>query len=502
MVSPSGLILRFAWTGAILTLFAALGLILFALLRHASRRSRLRRFQKLGRDLEPLLRDLYEGVVGYDHALKRLRALSADFKQRSIQELLMGDRNPPGDRVRVLRRLCNDLGWVTAWQQQLIPEDPAGNENGRGHPTRRDKTRYPLSFVGRAEAAENLGTIRHHPSWRVLVQALSDSHVTVRSVAARALGAIGEPESFGRLADLLRSAALDFVPEISTGALKMALAGFPLSAALDLREFLEDPSPAVRSLAAGVVAAMVQHEAAPGVPQNGRALLLHPQLAELLFDRLGSDENAEVRARVGEIAGYVEDVRSLPLLRILANDPEWFVRLHAVRALAHHPGAPVSDLSGHLTDRHWRVREAAAQALSAEGDRGVGGLLDHFSNTQDRYSQEQIAEQIGKSGLLPSILESFGIPGRDSETRFVEGMVRIGQGEALLAALENGTAKRCLDILKRAFASNADIAIRCFAERLAGREVSRLPTMAPTADRPAQAGLSGECSANLVLQRG
>jgi HEAT repeat protein len=502
MVSPSGLILRFAWTGAILTLSAALGLILFAVSRHASRRSRVRRFQKLRRNLEPLLRDLYEGVVDYDHALNRLRVLSGDFSQRSIQEVLIGDRNGPGGRVAILRRLCDDLGLVDAWQRQLIPEAPAGTENRRGHTTLTGRTAHPLSFVRRAEAAENLGIIRHRPSWPVLVQGLSDPHVTVRSVAARALGALGEPESFCRLADRLRSAALDSLPEVSAGTLKMALAGFPLSAALHLRKFLADPSPAVRSLAASVITAMLQHKAALGARQYGQALILHPQLVDLFFERLASDENAEVRARVAEVAGYVEDVRSVPVLCNLANDPEWFVRLHVVRALAHHPGTPLSEISRHLTDRHWRVREAAAQALSGNGHDGIGGLLHHFSSTEDRYSQEQIAEQIGKLGLLPSILESFGTPGRDKETRFVEGMVRIGQGEALLAALENGTARRCSEILQRAFASNPDVAIRSFAERLAGRKVGRLPGTPPMVGRPTQARLPGECSANLVLQRG
>jgi len=81
-------------------------------------------------------------------------------------------------------------------------------------------------------------------------------------------------------------------------------------------------------------------------------------------------------------------------------------------------------------------------------------------------------------------------------------MVRIGQGEALLAALQNGAAKRCSKILQRAFASNPDMAIRSFAKKLAERAVDHLPVMAPMAGRPQEKELSGECSANPVLQRG
>jgi len=331
----------------------------------------------------------------------------------------------------------------------------------------------PLGFVRRAEAAENLGVIRHRPSWPRLVAALSDPHISVRSVAARSLAAISEPESFCQLAKRLRSAALELVPEISPWILKMALASFPLAEATKLREFLEDPCRPLRSLTAEVVAAMVEHEAAVCAREHRRASCLDPGLIELFLTRLASDHDPEVRARAADIAARVEDTRSLPVLNALANDPEWVVRLHAIRALGRQRLSSLQEISRHLTDRNWRVREAAVQVLSARGPAGIQRLVDHFLTAEDRYSKEQIAEQIGKTGLIRSFVEGFGSPGHESERRFIEGMIRIGKGDAILAAVGNGTRRRRSSILRQALASSPDLAIRAFAEQLAAGHENR-----------------------------
>ena len=69
-------------------------------------------------------------------------------------------------------------------------------------------------------------------------------------------------------------------------------------------------------------------------------------------------------------------------------------------------------------------------------------MIGHFLATSDRYSQEQVVEQINRGGLLLSILEAYGEPGRDLETRFAEEMVARGVGEVLLPASQNVPAER------------------------------------------------------------
>jgi hypothetical protein len=467
----NGLILRFAWPGAMLLSLCVAGLTLFALLRNASRHFRRRRFLALGSEVQPLLLALLEGSIEYEDVLGRLRALGGKSKQASLEKWLMADRSLSADKLPLLRRLVDDLGLIALWRRRLAAGSSSSSSEGgpEGHGSGRS---HPLGFVLRAEAAENLGIIRHRPSWPLLVEALADPHGTVRSVAARALARIGEPESFSRLAERLPSAALDPGPPISGASLRMALAAFPVSEAARLKPYLEDQRWQVRSLAAGIVSAMAEQEAVACAKHESELPSLEPEVAEIFFGRLAFDESPEVRARVVDVAGYVDDSRCVPLLRALVNDPEWFVRLRAVRALARHNCTPPSTFSRRLTDSNWRVREAAAEELCALGRRGVGALLDHFSSTEDRYSQEQIAEQIGKAGLIPSFLENFAGPGRECERRFLEGVVRIGKGEALLPALGNRAMWQDFEALGSESGLNSGVTLSAFAEVLNVRNLS------------------------------
>src|SRR5579863_4667795 len=329
----SGLLLRFAWPGVILLLISLAGLTGFTLFRHASRGARLQRLGELRTGVEPVLLALFAGTIEYERGLNRLRTVMAGCSLRLLEELLIVDRDPPEERVAILRRLSEDLGLVDAWQSRLLGESKL-KAGGTGLSS--DRFAHPLSFVRRAEAAESLGIIRHRPSWPLLVEALSDPHVTVRSVAASALAQIAEPESFARLAEELRDAAREPFPEISSGALAMALTAFPLANAGGLRDLLEDAHAPVRAVAACVISAMVEREASVSPKPDRQLVRLPSDLHDFVINRLASDSNPEVRARAAEIAGYVDDVRCVPLLRALVEDPEWFVRLHAVRAMVRH----------------------------------------------------------------------------------------------------------------------------------------------------------------------
>ena len=228
----------------------------------------------------------------------------------------------------------------------------------------------------------------------------------------------------------------------------------------------------VRSLAAGVIAAMAEQEDARGEP----LLRLDPELADVLFARMAFDNCPEVRARVAEIAGYVADFRCLPLLQLLSDDPEWFVRLHAVRALARHRPTSLNAISAHLTDSEWHVREAAAQALCTHGRAGVHRLLEHFATTEDRYSQEQIAEQISRAGVLPALLENLDGPDCESERRFVERMVRIGKGEVLLAAIASNAVRKDSAALLSAFSLDPNLTAMAVTDpHSAGAQVEAEP---------------------------
>ncbi|HXJ94746.1 MAG TPA: HEAT repeat domain-containing protein [Terriglobia bacterium] len=372
-----------------------------------------------------LIGGLITATIEYPDALVQLRKRPAAQVRAALKAILTTDKNLPPARAAVLKAVCEDLGLVAQWRRTLADTRNSGRKVN------------PFSFVLRAEAAENLGIIHHQPSWPLLVEALDDPNGAVRFAAARSLASIREPESFTALADRLEAAAQDSTPTISVRSLKMALASFPISQAVALRRLLEHSHPRVRFLASDVVALMVQRESSESHSSGCDSSRLAPQLADIFLTRLAEDEDSDVRARAASIVARLEPARAMPVLAALLGDPAWFVRLHAVRALRHQRFAPLSLASQRLTDPNWRVREAAAQTLVAGGRSGLQKLFEHFLETCDRYSQEQVIEEVERAGLLLPILAAYGEPGRKLETHFVEEMVARGFGDVLLPVLQN-----------------------------------------------------------------
>ncbi|HEY6292773.1 MAG TPA: HEAT repeat domain-containing protein [Terriglobia bacterium] len=426
--------------GVLLALIA--GLIAFALIRRITRRRHSRVLDELATVCAPLVEAQVAGPANQD-ADSDLQAISGAWK------------------------VCEDLGLVKVWQRRLADQYSRSLFKrlfSRGY-SLVERT-HLFSFVLRAEAAENLGIIRHQPSWPLLAEALHDSHLTVASTAARALAAIQKPDSFPALAERLQAAALNPAAEMSARTLVMALASFPSLTSVGLKHLLVHPHGRARFLAADVIAVMLRQEAkragAAAGPESSSNF--PPEVAEIVLTRLVVDENADVRARAADVAGYLQHPRAMSAILALLTDAEWFVRLHAVRAIAYQKLMPLAAVRDRLTDPNWRVREASAQTLSARGGLGVEYLLDPFVNTADRYSQEQVAEQIVRAGLLPSLVASFGITGRERETRFIEGIIRLGKGDALLPVLRSALPLAKRKMLLKSLSSHPDPTVHSFAQ--------------------------------------
>jgi HEAT repeat protein len=95
------------------------------------------------------------------------------------------------------------------------------------------------------------------------------------------------------------------------------------------------------------------------------------------------------------VIARLDDPRVVLRLVALLDDPVWFVRLHAVRALAHRRAVTLAEhVTRQLTDANWRVRAAAVRTPLSFGPVGDKQVVEHFFATEDRSSSEQIAEEL------------------------------------------------------------------------------------------------------------
>jgi HEAT repeat protein len=455
MITFGRSLIQFSWSLAFALCAMIVLLAGFVLLRRAFHF--LRTFRKSpNARLIPLIDAMVTGSADYQAGLLAVRGDLRRARRLALDKLPLAEADPDPARIANLRRLCSDLGLVCLWRSQLRRASGGWTLSDLFRPGVKLIERIPgLSFVARAEAAENLGIVSDAASWTLLAETLDDPHLTVRSVAARALARIKEPASFAALVRKLQSVALGEGRGISVRCLRMALSRYPVRHAAELSGMLQHPHGLIRLQAADVIATMVGRAGSSGsIPGS---------IVEIFLQRLIVDRNPEVRARAADVIGHVDDLWAGPALALLLEDAEWFVRLHATRALVNHASAPVEALNRRLIDSNWRVREAAVQTLAGQGRDGMRSLLAHFLKTQDRYSREQVAEQIERTGLIPSVLKAFGDPGAAMETRFITGLVRMGRTAALRTALQNGLAwKRT--VLLAELRRDADSKARAFTE--------------------------------------
>jgi HEAT repeat protein len=395
-----------ATVGVALAVLLVTAVFVFLTLQRRAKQSRyLQELDDIRNRYAPLLRALLNGEVDCRTGADQLRRAWPPEHLHALERLFLAALENSGQVARAAD-VAEALGLVSRWQRQLRGEAPRMRVRDElTQPEHWLEERKALQFIVRARAAENLRRVGHRRSWPLLAEALSDPHPEVQSVVIRALGALGEPDSFPLLVQRLHEVVLNSnQPLVSVRTLKAALARFPLELTAGLLPSLNHRNPRIRFLAVSIICDMAQRD---GNSQESQRPNWPPQVAEALLD-LTRDDNSDVRARAAEAISYLEDPRVLPALKRLAEDSTWFVRLRAVRAAAGRREAGAEEiLVEHLTDSHWRVREAAVQGCVRLGQRGLQKLVNHFRVTRDRYSREQIAEEIERCSLkAPAATES------------------------------------------------------------------------------------------------
>lgn len=448
------------------------GVVIVATIARRRRRNlRFRRVDALRQQYGPVLAALLAENIPYSRGLALLRSIPQTDREPALEQLLMEHRPTPA-QVPMLRQICEDVGLIGAWQRHLMGNfDAMSFRDALSRPEGIVQRVNRLSFVLRAKAAENLGRIRHEASWPLLVKALDDPHVDVRSAALRALGALSAPESFASLVKRLDVLVLDSSAQISLSSIEAALANFPLVHARELLASLEHCHPRVRLLATDVICEMVERQAAIDKALVLETPLFAPEMAEFLICRLYSEENPDVRGRAASIIAHLSDPRATRVLLTLLHDREWFVRLRAVRALARPKYVSEAfHIGDRLTDSHWMVREAAVRSLFAFGEAGIEQLAAHFLGSDDQYSREQIADEMQRAGFIPSLLERYAQRADGTDLKIIDQLTRMGKTSTMVALLESSSDRNLRKQFVQDFGRRRDPGIQAWVRRLAAQE--------------------------------
>ena len=459
------------FAAVVIIFLATSALALTAMRRRKQREKYFQIIDRLRAKYEPVISGLLDQQIEYGEGLDALKKFSGPNREYFLEQLLL-KRNMTPVQVPIVRRLCDGLGLVGIWQEQLSGQIGLTAIKGAlSHPEGILRRFRALRFLLRAKAAENLGMIRHQPSWMLLVEALQDTHPDVRTVAVRSLGAIREPESVPALLELLHSVILEPSSRVSLRTVKSALIAFPLHLASRLLVSLELSNPRIRFVATDIIREMVEREATSDEKFVLDSSSFGPELVEVFLTRLFLDDNPDVRARAAGVIGYIPDARSTPALLTLIGDPEWFVRLHAVRALANRKFMTHSaEIAKRLTDSHWKVREAAAHVLRMYGRVGLDELIEYFLGTTDRYSKEQISDEIQRAGLVPVLLAQFKDDAEGRAAQTLEQLIDIGKTSYMVELLEKDADRILRKTFLEKFARKPNDRIREWLGRLAVRE--------------------------------
>jgi HEAT repeats len=422
----------------ILALLGNLFLIGIVFLRRQRRSKFFARIDALRERYGPVLEGTLSGRMAYAKGLEKLRQISGPERLFMLERLCLETKPSPAEEP-VLRRLCEDLGLVKIWQQRLMGQiDQASLREALINPQGLLRRVKFLHFLIRSKSAENLGLIRHEPSWPLLVKALEDANPDIQLVAVRSLAAIRHPGSFQPLVEQLHKAVLESAPVLSVRTLKSALVGFPLKNAGELQGSLRHANPRIRFLATDVIREMAEREAAGNPDFRLDRKNMSDEIVETFLKDLAFDANPDVRARSAPVIGCLTDQRAASTLFTLLEDSAWFVRLHAARSLANRRFlSEAGRISTALTDPNWRVRETAVRTLRGFGPAGVDLLTGHFLATRDRYSREQVADEFQRAGLIPELLARCAETGNGRETAVVRNLAEMGKTSYMIAVLEH-----------------------------------------------------------------
>jgi HEAT repeats len=227
----------------------------------------------------------------------------------------------------------------------------------------------------RVTALQRLERARHPAVPRLLRRVLHDSDPKIAAAAIRTLGDVGDDWAVDLLVDALRNGD-GSRSRIASELERLAPAPGPKLVAL-----LRSRDPVIRFWGATL-------------------LRLYPDLGETTLIELTWDSDPNVRAATVETLGTRHGSGVETALSARLDDSEWFVRVHAARAVGHVVGAEAApSIIRLLSDRRWWVRTAAKDALRGMGADAVPSLLATLTH-EDLFARNGAAEVLQDVGFV------------------------------------------------------------------------------------------------------
>lgn len=390
-------------------------------------------------DMLPLRRDIRSAPAR--EALHELLFAASDSTSASrISELLFAIHSVDDWAARAFGRRRAKVLVAAAIRRDAAIEAPPR------HPLTDWIRRAKALAVPRAGAVNRLGQLAPDFSQVFLAEALSDPAAEVRQVALATMGAAQFPPFIPLLMQEL-GRSIEEENDVSWRTLKIALTSFRLADVPRFVPFLTHPHPRLRFTVVDII-----RQIAGEASRDGRLNKndFSPDLYAAFLDRVVVDGSADVRARSAAVVAHFRDGRAVRALRRLLNDDNDFVRLHAVRAAADRFYSDLlPDLTRRLRDRHWRVRDAAVQAMLPFGSTGLDALFRTFLENDDEETAQQITDGLQRVGAMPMLLASLTTDGYQSSlaSAVCQKMAAMGKTVYLnraLASVDNASARLSL----------------------------------------------------------
>ena len=391
-----------------------IGFTLVTVQRRVTRRRFFQQLDHVRHQIEELLEPGYRNPGDPEGVVASLRPLRSKVERQALEEALLRHAKAHED-LAVTRQIVKKLGWIHEWTDVLRSRDqkPAGTvremlaELGDDYRppkgTRRLRLLLRANFVERCRAADKLGQVPTPQGMWALLAGATDPHADVQEICLRYLGQLADPATLPVLIEELIKIIEGRSPH-SVRNIKTALVQFSIEDVGAFLVALQHPNRRVRFFATDIVREIADRSAATALLSKND---FTPEIYRLFTEQFYRDEWADVRARAAVVIAHFHDDTSSEVLRKLLEDEVWFVRMHACRAVANKLYLPLAPFVVQcLTDSNWLVREAATRTLAQMGDLGMEYILEAFIQSQDRYAAEQICEELQRSGLLVTMLDS------------------------------------------------------------------------------------------------